>query len=126
MIYLTHESELNIDDLTVLYFYTSWMPYHTKITTMIPKVEGFQFVAIDADYFKKVVSRFSVESVPTFVTIVNKKVIGTLTGVTYTKAFLTYFKNIKDSYDKRNQKQKDHESLPGAGDPNENEERRQD
>ncbi len=103
MNYITHEDELVFDDFVVFYFYAPWMPFTRKMVQMIEKVPeelGFQFLAIDVDYFGNIAERFKVETVPTCLTFKNKKVIDTLNGVTYTKAFLHHFSELKKKHAK--------------------------
>jgi len=99
MLFLTSEDELILQEkLQVLYFYASWMPYHKKMQTMIFKVAkkypDIDFFAIDVDYFKSFIKRFSVESIPTVLILNNGKEIKRINGLVLTSAFKSAFADI--------------------------------
>ncbi len=98
MIFITHESDLLLNDKkAALYFYASWMPFHKKMMIMISKVEekykDIVFYAIDIDFFKSLCSRYKIEEIPTVV-IINNKEIKRLVGLPLTSAFKSAFSDI--------------------------------
>ena len=97
MIFITEESDLCFDNMTVLYFYAPWMPFHKKMIIMIDKMEqkykNIKFYAINTDIFKSVCVRFSIDSIPT-VLIFDKKEIKRITGLVLTSAFKSAFADI--------------------------------
>lgn len=97
MIYLTSEQDLNVDGWRFLYFYTTWMPYHKKMVTMISKIEDknkINFLAIEADNFKTICKRFSVDSVPTILALKDGNEIKRISGLVLTSAFKSAFVDI--------------------------------
>lgn len=98
MLFLTQEKDLSLAKIQAIYFYASWMPYHKKMLTMISKIEEkhkeVSFFAIDADHFKGLCRRFSIESIPTVLIIsdgIEKKRIN---GLVMTSAFKSAFADI--------------------------------
>lgn len=99
MLFITREEELQIDKpLQALYFYASWMPFHSKFLTMIDKIEekhkDISFSAIDVEAFKNQCKRFSVESIPTVIILKEGKEIRRINGLVLTSAFRSAFADI--------------------------------
>lgn len=99
MLFITREEELQMDKpLQALYFYSSWMPFHSKFLTMITKIEDkhkdISFSAIDVDAFKNQCKRFSIDSIPTVVILKDGKEIKRITGLVLTSAFRSAFADI--------------------------------
>jgi thioredoxin 1 len=98
MFFITKEDELLFNNLSVLYFYASWMPYHNKMMFMIDKIEkkyeNIKFQAIDVDFFKNQCLRFNIKSVPTIVILDNDKEIKRINGIVLTSAFKSVFNEI--------------------------------
>ena len=97
MIYLTSELDLKIEGWLFLYFYTSWMPMHKKMITMINKVENknnINFCIIDADNFKSLCKRFKIDSVPTVLALQDGHEIKRINGLILTSAFKSAFVDI--------------------------------
>lgn len=102
MLFITREEEIQIDlPLQALYFYASWMPYHSKMLTMIGKMEDkykdIPFSAIDVDEFKKQCKRFSISSIPTVLILKEGKEIKRIDGLVLTSAFRSAFADICNS-----------------------------
>jgi thiol-disulfide isomerase/thioredoxin len=99
MNFITNEEELKFGKKpTALYFYANWMPFHKKMITMIEKVETkymVDFLAIDADIFKNICKRFSVESIPLVIIYKNKYEVSRISGLPMTSAFLSAFKEME-------------------------------
>ena len=99
MLFITREEELQIDlPIQALYFYASWMPYHSKFITMISKIEdkykNISFSAIDADEFSNQCKRFSINSIPTVLIFKEGKEIKRISGLVLTSAFKSAFADI--------------------------------
>lgn len=99
MLFITREEELQMDKtLQALYFYASWMPYHSKFLTMIGKIEekhkDISFSAIDVDAFKNQCKRFSIESIPTVIILKAGKEVKRINGLVLTSAFRSAFADI--------------------------------
>lgn len=98
MLFITKEDELLFNNLSALYFYASWMPYHNKMMYMIDKIEkkyeNIKFQAIDVDFFKNQCLRFNIKSVPTTVILYNDKEIKRINGIVLTSAFKSVFNEI--------------------------------
>lgn len=99
MIFITKEEELQVNlPLIALYFYATWMPFHTKFLTMIDKMEkrhkNISFFAIDTDQFKSQCKRFSIDSIPTVLILQEGKEVKRITGLTLTSAFKSAFDDI--------------------------------
>lgn len=99
MIFITEESDLSGQDkITALYFYSSWMPFHKKMTIMISKVEDkykdIKFYAIDTDHFKGLCTRYDVKQIPTVVIKNKEKELGRIVGLALTSAFKSVFADI--------------------------------
>jgi thioredoxin-like negative regulator of GroEL len=96
MIFISQESDLVFDNPCVMYFYTSWMPYHKKMLVMLDKMEEkykMKFFGINADNFKPICKRFNIDSVPT-VLIFDKKELKRINGLVLTSAFRKAFADI--------------------------------
>lgn len=99
MLFITREEELQIDlPLQALYFYASWMPYHSKFLTMIDKIEekhkDIKFFAIDVDEFSNQCKRFSIDSIPTVLIFKEGKEAKRISGLVLTSAFKSAFADI--------------------------------
>lgn len=99
MKFLTEESDLKISSgLQSLYFYAPWIPFHKKMLIMLSKMEEkfdqYQYEAIDADHFKGLCKRFSIESVPTILLLKNGKELKRITGLVLTSACRSAFADI--------------------------------
>ena len=102
MFFITQENELASElKLHALYFYASWMPYHSKMLIMIDKMEekhkDIAFFAVDVDAFKGLCRRFDVNSVPTVIITNNGYEIKRITGIVMTSAFNSAFADIYNS-----------------------------
>lgn len=84
--------------LQALYFYSTWMPFHTKFLTMISKIEEkykeISFLAVDVDEFKSQCIRFNIDSIPTVLIFKNGKEVKRIVGLTLTSAFKSAFADI--------------------------------
>lgn len=99
MLFITREEELQLDKpLQSLYFYASWMPYHSKFITMIGKMEekrkDMHFYAIDTDQFRNQCKRFAIDSIPTVLILQDGKEIKRINGLILTSAFRSAFADI--------------------------------
>lgn len=99
MLFITREEELQMDKpLQALYFYASWLPFHSKFLTMIGKMEDkhkdISFSAIDVDTFKNQCKRFSIDSIPTVIILKDGKEVKRITGLVLTSAFRSAFADI--------------------------------
>lgn len=99
MYFITKEEDVQMDiSLQALYFYSSWMPYHTKFLTMIGKIEEkykeISFFAIDIDQFSSQCKRFDIDSIPTILILKNGKEVKRINGLTLTSAFRSAFADI--------------------------------
>lgn len=99
MQFITQEEELQIGlPLQALYFYASWMPYHSKFLTMISKIEekhkNISFFAVDVESFPNQCKRFSVVSIPEVLILKEGKEVKRISGLTLTSAFRSAFADI--------------------------------
>lgn len=98
MLFITKEDDIELNDLSALYFYASWMPYHKKVLSMIDKIEekykNIKFQAIDVDFFKNQCLRFNIKSIPSIVIFNNDKEIKRINGIVLTSAFKSVFNEI--------------------------------
>lgn len=98
MLFLTQEEELPGAKIQAVYFYASWMPYHKKMMHMIEKMEEKHkevvFVAVDVDHFKGLCKRFSIESIPTVLIMVDGAEKKRINGLVMTSAFKSTFADI--------------------------------
>lgn len=111
MIFITQEADININyDACGLYFYTSWIPYHKKMVTMIEKVEqkynDLKFFAIDADLFPTLCKRFRIGSVPITLILRNGLEVKRINGLVLTSAFKSTFSEILNKNEAKNGKRK--------------------
>ncbi|MDD5704267.1 MAG: thioredoxin family protein [Dehalococcoidales bacterium] len=102
MQFITQEEELQIDlPLQALYFYASWMPYHSKFMTMINKIEekhkDISFFAVDVDAFPNQCKRFAVTSIPEVLVLKGGKEVKRISGLVLTSAFRSTFADICNS-----------------------------
>ncbi len=98
MIFITEEKEISHNNIVVLYFYASWMPFHKKMITMISKMENkysnIKFYAIDTDYFKSLCNIYKVKSIPEIIINKDGKEIKRANGLIMTSAFKSLFADI--------------------------------
>jgi thioredoxin-like negative regulator of GroEL len=101
MIFLTQEKDIIITGLQSLYFYSSWMPHHKKMMSMLSKMEekykDMGFFAVDVDFFKVFCKRFNVTSIPTIIILNNGKELRRINGLILTSALRKAFADICDS-----------------------------
>jgi thiol-disulfide isomerase/thioredoxin len=102
VIFLADESELSVSDkLSVLYFYTSWIPYNKKMITILSnssqKYNDINFIAIDADKFSSLCTRFNVTNVPNIIFLSNALEIKRIEGVVMSSAFKATLLNVINS-----------------------------
>lgn len=102
MIFITDETELSFAwkeyPVYGLYFYRSDMPFHAKIINIIAKIQQeysqVRVYALDADQFPSSCIRFSIQSVPTLVALVQGKEAKRLEGSVKTQEFIDLFGDI--------------------------------
>ena len=98
MIFISNEEDLVFSKPVVLYFCSSWMPYHKKMIIMIKKMEeefpDFTYFAINVDQFKQLCKRFSVTEIPTVIIFTESKEQKRITGLPMTSAFRAAFIDI--------------------------------
>lgn len=98
MIFITQEEEIKIDDWQVIYFYSSWMPFHKKVMFMLDRIENkypiLSILAIDVDLFKNQCKRFKIDVVPTILILKDGKEYSRTIGITSTKVFDGIFDDI--------------------------------
>lgn len=101
MKFLTLEEELDIkSNNNVLYFYSTWLPFHKKMLIMLSKAESkykhVNFTAIDVDSFKSICKRFDITNIPTVILLKNKDEVARIVGMVLTSAFIPKFKIYKE------------------------------
>lgn len=99
MIFLTQESDFNLNDENqVMYFYSSWMPFHKKMMFMLNKMEqkykNVVYYAIDVDLFKGLCVRFNITSIPEIILFKDGKKTKNINGVLLTSALSRVFADI--------------------------------
>jgi len=99
MNFITNEDDVKIGKgIYAMYFYTPWLIHHKKMMIMINKVKekykDICYMGIDASHFKRIVSIYEVESVPTIILFNNGKEIDRINGVCLTSAFKAFFDDI--------------------------------
>lgn len=99
MLFITDESELNINEGKVsLYFYASWIPFNKKMITMINKMQekftDIKYFAIDVDFFKNLCKRFNVTSIPEIIIFNDGKEVKRINGLILTSALKNAFSDI--------------------------------
>ena len=98
MDFIIEDSDLKLgQNISAVYFYASWMPFHKKMVKMINKIEEerkITFLAIDANYFKSLCKRYKIESVPTIVIFNNGKEVKRVVGLILTSALRSIFIDI--------------------------------
>lgn len=100
MLFITKEEDLHVSNAAtqVLYFYSSWMPFHKKFMTMISKMEekykDMTFFAIDIDQFNSQCKRFSVNTIPTVLILQSGTEVKRINGLILTSAFKSAFADI--------------------------------
>jgi len=105
MIFIIEEKDIIFNDITCLYFYTSWMPFHKKMISMISKIEEkykINFFCIDCDSFRGLVNRYQVSSVPEILIYINNKEEKRLNGLMLFSALKKVFADIFISKEKYN------------------------
>jgi thiol-disulfide isomerase/thioredoxin len=78
MRFLIQENELNWkQQFQCLYFYAPWFPFHQKMLETLEKVEqkypNMDFFSIDTDFFKTLIKRFNIMSIPTIILFKDSK-----------------------------------------------------
>lgn len=98
MIFLTNEEDLNIENITCLYFYKSNMPFYNKAKEIIENIEKnnsqIKYLAIDVDYFKILCKRFNIISAPLIVIFQNKIEINRISVLKSKQEIEQIFNNI--------------------------------
>jgi hypothetical protein len=99
MIFITREEEINMDlPLQALYFYTTWMPFHSKLIYVISQIQeeykDISYLAIDAGYFSSQCIRFSITSVPTLLLLKNGKEVKRIEDSIKKQDFIDAFADI--------------------------------
>lgn len=72
MIFLINREDLNLNNAkSVVYFYSSWMPFHKRMYNMIKVIEennpDIIFYGVDVDHFKEIVKIYEVTSIPVLI-----------------------------------------------------------
>jgi thioredoxin-like negative regulator of GroEL len=99
MLFITQEEEIKLDkSLQALYFYTTWMPFHSKLVYVISQIEekykDVSYLAIDADHFHTQCIRFAVLSVPTLLLLKEGREVKRLEGSIKKQDFNDAFADI--------------------------------
>lgn len=99
MLFITDEEELKLNNKKqALYFYSSWMPLHKKMLTMLEKIEeqhkDMQFFAIDVDFFKNFIKRFDLKFLPTILVFDNGRKIKRIKGMYKTAEMIEMFDGL--------------------------------
>lgn len=98
MIFITDENEIQLKNYQLIYFYSSWFVFHSKMMFMLNlselKYNNVSFLAIDVDEFKNQCKRFSINVVPTVLILKEGKEINRLEGVFDTKKIIESFADI--------------------------------
>jgi|SRR5579859_1334949 len=100
MIFISEENELIWkSDIQVIYFYSSWMPFHQKFLLMLDKMEqkypDIAFFAIDIDYFFPLCKRFDVITIPTVIFFIASKEIKRINKMISTAEFNSNFESLR-------------------------------
>lgn len=101
MLFITQEEEIQMNiPVQALYFYASWMPFHSKFIRMIDRTEEkhkeILFSAIDVDQFSSQCKRFTIDSIPTVIILKNGREINRIGGLVLTDPFEHVFADICD------------------------------
>ena len=68
----------------ILFFYTSWCPHCEKVKPEFEKVKArhpnINFMDVDLEQFPDMASLYNVKSVPTFIALINGRVVDRRTG----------------------------------------------
>ena len=99
MLFITEDEELDYNNkICCLYFYANWMPFHSRMTKMLNKMEekykNISFFAIDTDYFKSIVKRFEINSIPELIFLDNGKRLKRTNGLILTSALKSILNSI--------------------------------
>jgi thioredoxin 1 len=99
MLFITQEEEIKMDQpIQVLYFYTTWMPFHNKLIYVISEIEekykNISYLAIDADYFSTQCIRFAILSVPTLLLLKDGREVKRIEGTIKKQDFVGAFDDI--------------------------------
>ena len=102
MLFLSAENDLYLtNNIQALYFYSSWMPFHKKMLTMLKTIEAkykdIEYIAIDVDFFKKLCIRFDVKSIPTIIILHNGKELKRVNGIILTQPLKKIFNDIHNT-----------------------------
>jgi hypothetical protein len=99
MLCLSQEKELiSKRRFQTLYFYSAQEPFHRKTLIMLDKVEKkyptIDIFSIDTGYFKGLIKRFNITSIPTVAVLENFKVLRKLENTLDTTSFIAVFDDI--------------------------------
>ncbi len=99
MNFIIDESELSqSDNIRVLYFCASWMPFHKRMLKIIESIEkrysNILFQSVDVDFFKNLCVRFNVTSIPTLIIFRENKEITRVNGLILASALKKVFVDI--------------------------------
>lgn len=98
MIFAIEESEISLpSSIQVLYFYTTWMPFHNKMLHVLSQLEDqykIEILAIDIGHFINQCIRFSINSVPTLLILKNGKEINRVEGTVKKHSFVDVLADI--------------------------------
>lgn len=99
MNFLLQDKDLSISkDISILYFYSNWMPFNKKMISILNKMEerykDASILAIDSDKFTSICKRFEINSIPTVIFFKNAKEIKRINGVVLTSAMRAVFADI--------------------------------
>lgn len=113
MQFLLEDEDYNniVDRNYCLYFYTKWMPYNKKMLSLIEKTEKEQnvkFVGVDADKFKNLCKKYTINYVPQIVILNNNTDVFHIKGVPLSATLKSsVIKYIGDKNDKRKSSSED-------------------
>lgn len=99
MLSIVEESDIQHNNkIIALYFYSSWMPFHNKMSLMISKIEDkykdITFYAINTDNFKSLCKIYEVNQIPTVIIKSQNKELTRIVGLSLTSAFKKVFSDI--------------------------------
>jgi len=99
MNFIVNEMELSqSNNIRVLYFCASWMPFHKRMIKIIESIEkkytNIQFQSVDVDFFKNLCIRFDITSIPTLLIFRENKEIIRINGLILASALKKVFVDI--------------------------------
>ena len=98
MNFILNETDINVLENSVLYFYAPWMPYHKKMINMLSSLEerykNIKFYAIDCDSFKSLAKAYEVEEIPTILIYDSNKKRKKIVGLIMSSALKKFFNDI--------------------------------